>query len=79
MWVAGDGWVKLRELKSGMILHGIGGSVVISDVEEGSTQPTYNLVVGDFHTYVVGDARILCHDNTPRRPTSALVPGLVPR
>lgn len=79
LWVAGDGWVKLRELKSGMVLHGIGGSVVISDVEEGSTQPTYNLVVSDFHTYVVGDARILCHDNTPRRPTSAILPGLVPR
>lgn len=79
LWVAGEGWVKLRELKSGMVLHGVGGSAVISDVEPGSTQPTYNLVVSDFHTYVVGEARILCHDNTPRRPTSALVPGLVPR
>jgi hypothetical protein len=79
LWVAGEGWVKLRQLKSGQVLHGVDGSTVISDVEEGSTQPTFNLVVAEFHTYVVGETRILCHDNTPRRPTSALVPGLVAR
>jgi hypothetical protein len=79
LWVAGAGWINLRQLQSGMVLHGIDGATVVADVETGRTQPTYNLVVADFHTYVVGDARLLCHDNTPRRPTSALVPGLVPR
>jgi hypothetical protein len=79
LWVAGEGWINLRQLQSGMVLHGIDGATVVSDVESGRTQPTHNLVVADFHTYVVGAARLLCHDNTPRRPTSALVPGLVPR
>ena len=71
--------MKLRDLKSGMVLHGVDGSTVISDVEPSSTQPTFNLVVAEFHTYVVGATRILCHDNTPRRPTSVVVPGLVAR
>jgi hypothetical protein len=79
LWVAGEGWVNLRQLKSGMVLHRIDGSTVISEVEETEAQPTYNLVVDRFHTYVVGEARVLCHDNTPRRPTNALVPGLTAR
>ena len=62
-----------------MVLHGVCGPVAVSDVEEGSTQETYNLIVMDFHTYVVGGEKILCHDNTPRRPTDALVPGLLER
>ena len=77
LWVAGEGWVKLRDLQSGMVLHGVDGTTLVSDVEPGSTQETFNLVVDDFHTYLVGDRRLLCHDNTPRRPTSAIVPGLV--
>jgi hypothetical protein len=34
-------------------------------------------VVADFHTYFVGEAKILSHDNTIRQPTNAVVPGLV--
>ena len=77
LWVAGDGWVKLRDLQSGMVLHGVDGTTMVSDVEPGSTQRTYNLIVDNFHTYLVGERRLLCHDNTPRRPTSAIVPGLM--
>ncbi|MCL4202055.1 MAG: hypothetical protein KJ000_06155 [Pirellulaceae bacterium] len=79
LWVAGDGWTMLRELEPGAILHGIGGSAMASEVGAGEDAETYNLVVADFHTYVVGHAKIVCHDNTPRRPTNAVVPGLVPR
>ena len=79
LWVAGEGWVNLRHLQSGMVLHGVGGATVISDVEETGAQPTYNLVVDRTHTYVVGAGRLLCHDNTPRRPTNAVVPGLTIR
>ena len=39
----------------------------------------HNLVVADFHTYFVTDAKILTHDNTIREPTAALVPGLATR
>jgi len=79
LWVAGEGWTMLRELDSGDLLHGIGGSAVVSEVVEGQTAETFNLVIDDFHTYVVGDAKIVCHDNTPRRPTNAVVPGLIPK
>jgi len=79
LWVSGEGWVLLRKLQSGMALHGVGGPVVISEVVEGSTQETFNLIVDGFHTYVVGQQKILCHDNTPRRPTNAVVPGLLER
>jgi len=79
LWVSGEGWVLLRKLQSGTVLHGVGGPVVISEVEEGSVQETFNLIVDGFHTYVVGGQKILCHDNTPRRPTNAVVPGLLER
>ena len=38
-------------------------------------QPAYNLVVADFHSYFVGEAKILSHDNTVREPTDQAVPG----
>jgi len=79
LWAAGHGWVKLRDVKSGMVLHGVDGPTLVSDVVETRTEQTFNLVVAEFHTYVVGGPRILCHDNTPRRATNALVPGLRPR
>jgi hypothetical protein len=77
LWVSGDAWVLLRQIQSGAILHGIDGPAQVSFAEEGSVAETHNLVVDDFHTYVVGEAKVLCHDNTPRQPTSALVPGLL--
>ncbi len=77
LWVSGEGWVKMRDLKSGMVLHGVDGTTLVRDVEPSQAQETFNLVVDDFHTYVVGERRLLCHDNTPSRPTSARVPGLV--
>lgn len=78
LWVAGDGWRMLRELDSGSLLHGIGGGVLVSEVHDGEVAETFNLVVAGFHTYVVGYAKILCHDNTPRQPTNAVLPGLIP-
>jgi len=76
-WVAGEGWVRARQLESGMELHGVGGTARVSLTEDGPELETYNLIVADFHTYFVGDAKLLCHDNTVRRPTDAVVPGLL--
>ena len=76
LWVNGRGWVLVRELKAGMVLHGADGSLVVQDVAPGSLQATYNLVVADFHTYFAGQGRVLSHDNGPRRPTNAEIPGL---
>jgi hypothetical protein len=76
-WVAGEGWVKARKLKSGQELHTVHGPIQVSAVEEGSEAKTYNLEVADFHTYFVGQDKILCHDNTIKEPTAAVLPGLV--
>jgi hypothetical protein len=78
-WVAGEGWVKSRELQSGQILHGASGPVHLSSVELSTEAETYNLVVADFHTYFVGYRKVLSHDNTIREPTRAVVPGLTPQ
>jgi hypothetical protein len=75
-WVAGQGWTKSRNLQSGQILHTAAGPAYISSVESGSDAQTYNLVVADFSTYFVGNAKLLSHDNTVRTPTRAVVPGL---
>ena len=75
-WVAGQGWTKSRNLQSGQILHTVAGPAYISSVASGSEAETYNLVVADFSTYFVGDAKVLSHDNTVRTPTRAVVPGL---
>ena len=75
-WTSGEGWVKARELKPGMVLHGARRLAHVSRVEMGDEQETFNVVVADFHTYFVGQQRILSHDNTIRRPTNATVPGL---
>jgi hypothetical protein len=64
---------------SGMELHGVAGTVRVISVDEDREEQTYNLIVADFNTYFVGDAKVLCHDNTVREPTNAVVPGLIQR
>ena len=76
-WVSGDGWVKARHLESGMEMHSVAGTVPVDLVEDGGEMKTYNLIVADFNTYFVGESKILCHDNTIRQPTDAVVPGLL--
>jgi len=76
-WVAGEGWTKARNLRSGQTLHCANGTVQVSLVtQERQPQQTYNLVVADFDTYFVGAERIFTHDVTERKPTRSIVPGL---
>ena len=76
-WVAGEGWTKTRDLKSGQILHCATGTLQVSDTqEEAAPAQTFNLVVADFNTYFVGPEKILVHDVTERKPTRSIVPGL---
>ncbi len=76
-WVAGQGWTKTRNLKSGQTLHCATGTVQVSDiVPVEKPEQTYNLVVADFNTYFVGPQKILAHDVTERKPTRSIVPGL---
>ena len=75
-WVSGEGWIKARELKAGMELHSVTGTLRISTVKESRKEQTYNLIVADFNTYFVGEGQVLSHDNTVRETTNAIVPGL---
>jgi hypothetical protein len=78
-WVAGQGWIKARLLRPDMRFHTLTGTVDLVRIESGEKQDTYNLVVADFHTYFVGKDKILTHDNTIRKPTNCVVPGLTGR
>jgi hypothetical protein len=75
-WVSGIGWRMAKELGEGAILHGVDGPVRIDAMEPAEEIEAYNLIVADFNTYFVGKNGVLVHDNTPRDPTSAKVPGL---
>jgi len=77
LWVAGVGWRMAKELADGAILHGVNGPVRIDAVAKADEAEAYNLIVADFNTYFVGKSGVLVHDNTPREPTTAVVPGLV--
>jgi hypothetical protein len=76
-WVAGHGWKMAQELKTGDLLHGLGGTLSVSAIEPTKEAAAHNLVVDDFNTYFVGQAGLLVHDNEFRKPTRAVVPGLV--
>ncbi len=76
-WISGEGWIKARDLRPGMQLHSVDGSLPVRSVELSRKEKTYNLIVADFHTYFVGDMRILSHDNTIRALTECVVPGMI--
>lgn len=78
-WICGDGWVMARHLTPGTRFHSVTGTMPVHSVETAGEGRAYNLVVADFHTYFVGDAKILSHDNTIRKPANVLVPGLADR
>jgi hypothetical protein len=78
-WVAGVGWRMAKELEDGAILHGVTGSPRVTSIEKSEKEEAYNLVIADFSTYFVGEGGVLVHDNTPRTPTRATLPGLAAR
>jgi hypothetical protein len=80
-WVDGKAWLMVKELEAGQLLHSISGGVAIESIDRPEVTQTYepnsyNLVVADFGTFFVGEQGLLVHDNIPRQPTSALIPGL---
>lgn len=76
LWVDGLGWRMTKELEDGAMLQSLSGTGRIDAVKPAADAETYNLVVADFNTYFVGKSGILSHDNTPRKPTQAIVPGI---
>ncbi len=77
LWVDGVGWRMAKELGDGAVLNALVGTERIQAVQSAAEAETYNLVVEDFNTYFVGRSGILAHDNTPRRPTRATLPGII--
>lgn len=77
LWVVGHGWKMAKELKEGDLLHRLGGAVKISSIATAPESAAHNLVVDDFNSYFVGQAGVLAHDNEFRKPTRAVVPGLI--
>ena len=78
-WQSGQGWAKARDLKAGAALHTAQGIVNVRQADRVESEPTYNLVVADFHSYFVGENLVLSHDNTIREQTDAVVPGYAGR
>jgi hypothetical protein len=77
-WVASRGWVRARTLTPEMRFHDVHGTrQIVRVTPEDEKQPAYNLIVADFHTYFVGPEHVLSYDNTPLRPTTLKVPGLM--
>jgi len=87
-WVSGEGWKMAKELKPGGRLHAVAGTATIDGVEDlppakpwedsGDTT-SYNLIVDGFHTFFVGQHRLLVHDNTlfPMDGPVGPVPGML--
>lgn len=78
-WVSGQGWRMAKEIKPGDRLHGVDGTITVTDVSRGGREAVYNLVVEGANTYFVGNGKILSHDVTPPVPTDIIVPGLAAR
>jgi len=75
-YVAGEGWVRARDLSSGMELHTPSGALRVSEVIDDEVAESYNLIVADFGTYFVGPRHVLSHDNRIGSAIDTVVPGL---
>jgi hypothetical protein len=74
-WVSGAGWRMTKELKVGDRLHTVTGWSEVQSIKPVDAAETHNLVVADFNTYFVGNARILTHDITLPQMVTGGVPG----
>jgi len=63
-WIEDKGWVKAREISSGMLMVTTTGVTRVLATEPSQPQPLYNLIVDGNANYFVGNHRILSHDNT---------------
>lgn len=78
-WVDGSGWAMAKELRLPASLHSLQGSVQVEEIAPADEMECHNLVVDEFHTFVIGKSQLLVHDKTCPQPTLALTPGFVPK
>ena len=74
-WVNGPGWMMAKSLEPSAHLHALGGVVEVIGVETGERVDCHNLVVDGFHTFFVGQSKVLVHDFTCPAPAVPSVPG----
>jgi hypothetical protein len=75
-WQIGRGWQMSRQLETGVSLFTCAAPATIDSIADADDDQAYNLVVEDFHTYFVGEHRLLVHDNGAPLPVLGSVPGL---
>jgi hypothetical protein len=75
-WTADKGWVMAKFLKPRQQLASAKGLIELRTTDAGTEAEAYNLEVADFHTYFVGEHRVLVHDNTCPQQTINRLPGV---
>lgn len=75
-WQIGRGWQMSRLLETGVSLFTCATPATIDSIADADDDQAYNLVVEDFHTYFVGEHRLLVHDNSAPLPVLGPVPGI---
>ena len=75
-WVTGEGWRMAKFLGSDDRLFSTRGSRRLQSVTAVEQAEAYNLVVGDYHTYFVGNSRLLVHDNQCPQPIAGTMLGV---
>ena len=66
-----------KSMKTAARLRAVSGSVDAAPGAQSEAVVCYNLVVDEFHTYFVGQTRLLAHDRTCPAPNPASLPGSV--
>ena len=75
-WVEEQGWKMAKKLKPYDLIHGLNQSKRVVSVETRPDAEAHNLVVSEFGTYYVGDDGIFVHDNSERRRSNTVTPGI---
>ena len=66
-----------RHIKAGDQLYSLSVVMMVNEVKPHVSAQVHNLIVDGFNNYFVGNSGVLAHDNTIRKPTRAVVPGLL--
>lgn len=77
-WTPGQGWLMAKSFGGGASrLHAMGGCVEATTAPVDELTVCYNLIVDEFHTFFVGQSRLLVHDKSCPAPNPASLPGSV--
>ncbi len=74
-WVGGQGWTMTKHLQPSAQLHSLTGPMMLEYLEPREEVACHNLVVEGFHTYFIGESKLLVHDIECPRPTLGSLPG----